>query len=539
MSSSEEIALSLTSQLTKTKDELTTEQEKWTAFQRTNNMALLNEESESAGKFVADENVELADLNLQRELLEHGLTPELPGVSESAGTNETGAGLGAGTNGNLAESSPADAEIKSAQVALMLAREELTEALTNGQDYKEKPLDDRIAQIQQNLAALVAVDASQRKAQLEETTERIAAISNAIPGWQARIADVNNRLADSKRLETAVLQQQGYYDHLLELLQNVDLSRNVQPERVSILQSATSATPVKRHLPIVVGLAMIFGTFLSLGIVFIWYALDDRFVSVRDIKDQFGEVVLGLVPQIKIHRSKPQQALLQPNDPRPAYAECYRHLRSALLLSPLAESRPQTLLFTGVSPAEGKTTIAVNLARVLARSGLRVVLVDADSHGGGIQRLLGGQHQPGVLDYLRGDVGTEAILRPTDIPGMEYVPAGTPGDDTDGLFLRPKLKELMDELRTGRDFVILDGAPILTADDAALLVPYANAVILVLRPFYSRSRLVRQALDMLYHRQAKQVTIILNRARKDDLAGESYGRNGRSRTGGKTAPAKV
>jgi capsular exopolysaccharide synthesis family protein len=284
---------------------------------------------------------------------------------------------------------------------------------------------------------------------------------------------------------------------------------------------------------------LVFGTFLGLGIVFVWYLLDDRFVSVHDIKDQFGETVLGLVPQIKVHRSKPEQALLQPNDPRPAYAESYRHLRSALLLSALGEGRPQTLLFTGVAPAEGKTTIAVNLARVLARSGLRVALVDADAHGGGIQRLMGGDPKPGVLDYLRGDAEVRSILHATDIPGLEFVPAGAPAEDAEGLFLRPKLNDLMNELRTGRDFVILDGAPILAADDAALLVPHADAVILVLRPFYSRSRLVRQALDMLYQRQAKQVTIVLNRARKDDFAGQYYARNGVSRATGKNAPTEA
>ena len=79
--------------------------------------------------------------------------------------------------------------------------------------------------------------------------------------------------------------------------------------------------------------------------------------------------------------------------------------------------------------------------------------------------------------------------------------------------------------------MILDGAPILASDDAALLVPQSDLVILVARPFYTRSRLVRQALDMLYQRQAKQVAIILNRARADDLAGH-YAQNGYARPEG-------
>ena len=65
----------------------------------------------------------------------------------------------------------------------------------------------------------------------------------------------------------------------------------------------------------------------------------------------------------------------------------------------------------------------------------------------------------------------------------------------------------------------------MASDAAALLVPHADAVILVTRPFYTRSRLVRQALDMLYQRQARHVSLIFNRARPDDLAGH-YAKNG-------------
>jgi Mrp family chromosome partitioning ATPase len=113
------------------------------------------------------------------------------------------------------------------------------------------------------------------------------------------------------------------------------------------------------------------------------------------------------------------------------------------------------------------------------------------------------------------------------MPGLILVPAGTRAEHAEGLFLRPQLGVLMNELKAGCDFVIIDAAPILGSDNTALLVPYADTVVAVVRPFFSRARLVRQALEMLYQRQAKQVAIILNRARKDDLAGH-YAQNGLS-----------
>jgi capsular exopolysaccharide synthesis family protein len=256
-----------------------------------------------------------------------------------------------------------------------------------------------------------------------------------------------------------------------------------------------------------------------MAIVFGWYLLDDRFVSVRDVKEQFGEPVLGLVPQIKVSRSKPDHALLELNDPRLAYAESFRHLRSALLLSSVGEKRPKTLLITGAAPTEGKTTIAMNLARVMAVSGLRVVIVDADVRNGGMHRLFGGSNEVGLLDCLRGDAEARAVVHPTSQPGLDFVPIGTHSENSDGVFLRPGLENLLEELKSGHDFVILDGPPILAADDAGLLVPHADTVVMVVRPFFSGSRLVRQTLDMLYQRQAKQVTIVFNQARRDDLAG--------------------
>jgi capsular exopolysaccharide synthesis family protein len=541
LSTSEDMIKSLTDGLSSRETNLKKEQDQWAMFQRTNNVALLEEESKSAGIFLADENVELANLNLERELLEHNLSPEIPGAAkpEGPGTNQTNAALGGGTNSSPWVS-PTDANIKSTRVELNVRQEQLAQAIADGQGYKLTPLSNQIAQIQQNLDALIAVDASQRKAQLDETLARMAAISNAIPGWQAKVAESNNRLAEGDRLKADIQRQQGYYDSLLGLLQNVDLTKNMEQERVTILEAPSQGHLVQSSLPMDIFLAIVLALAASLSIIFVWHLFDDRFVSVRDIKDQFGEVVLGLVPRIKVPRSNPKAALLQDADPRRPYWESFRHLRSALLLSDMGETRPQTILFTGATAGEGKTTVAMNLARVLARSGLRVVLVDADPHGG-LHPFLEDTGRPGLSQYLRGDGNLKDITEHSEIPGLDYIGAGVHREQIEGLLLRPQLTTFLEELRKNYDYVILDSAPILVADEAALLVPHAQAVVMVVRPFFTRARAVRQALEMLYHRRAKNVAIILNQARPDDIAAQHsrYHRNGngQARKSAPLAPA--
>jgi succinoglycan biosynthesis transport protein ExoP len=536
-STSEDLLSSLTSELAKRETELKAEQDKWADFQKSNNVAVLEEEGKSAGLYLADLNLQLEKLKLERELLEQGVEPNVASLGTNLLSSTTISGnalpIGVVTDGVTANN---DLALKSARVELAVM---LAEKAKKTNDLSElhpamRKLNDDIARLQKTVSALEEQDLTQKNTQkqldLQDVKKRITAIRDSLPAVETNVLSINEKLSEGQRLKNNIQREQGFYDHLLTTLQGVDLSKNVQQERLSVLQSASPAKLTERHLALRLLLAGVGGLFLSLGLVFGWYLLDDRFVSVRDIKDQFGEMVLGLVPQIRVPRSKPQQVLLEPSDSRRAYAECYRHLRSALLLSSFGENRPQTLLFTGATPAEGKTTIAVNLARVLARSGLRVVLADMDAHAGGVHRLLGTQDQPGVLDFLRGEATANDIFRKTEIPGLRVAPAGSHSEHAEGLLLRPQLNELMAELKKDNDFVILDGAPILAADDSALLVPHADVVILVVRPFYTRSRLVRQALDMLYQRQAKQVAIILNRARKDDLAGHYYARNGKPKS---------
>jgi Mrp family chromosome partitioning ATPase/uncharacterized protein involved in exopolysaccharide biosynthesis len=521
---------------TKKAADLQAEQDKWAEFQKSNNVAVLEEEGKSAGLCLSDLNLQLAKARLELKLLGSGQTntdtgeialdaPDLiPASTPLFSTNLAVASTtGAVLSTNLVATSD-DAAFNSVRLDLAVM-------LGNREDKVRAMGEYRYEQEVARLRRLVAIMAGDERSRLEE---RVAVIQAAIPSWETKVQDINNRLAEGQRIKQDVAREQVYYDHMLGLLENVDLGKNVQQEMLSVLQPASAGQPEPRSLLPRIALAGLGGLFLGLGIVFVWYLLDDRFVSFHDIKDQFGETFLGLVPEIKVLKTNPQAALLESSDARPAYMESYRHLRSALLLASFAEGRPQTLLFTSASPAEGKTTIAINLARLLARSGLRVVLVDADGQGGGMRRLLGNKEQVGVLDYLRGEAIAKDIVHPTEDESLLLVPGGTHKEQSEGLFLRPKLGELIQELRRNADFVILDGAPILASDAAALLVPYADTVVLVTRPFYTRSRLVHQALDMLYQRQARHVSIILNRARADDLAGH-YALKGMSHAHGNGA----
>lgn len=538
---SEDVVSSLTEQLAQKEKELKSEQDKFADFQRTNNVAVLEEEGKSAGFYLADLNLQLAKLRLDRELLAGGLSPETnqPPLTHStrvAATNalagadsETAAAEPGLTGGDFNRELPSEAALKAACVELLVKRAERDHILSDRGEVAARRLGDEVARLERTVALLEQQSRRERELKLEALDKRIAAMQTSIPPLEAKVLRVNERLSDAQRLKNDVQREQGFYDHLLGTLQNVDLGKSVQQERLSILQAPTVAMAVNRYLPLRICLAVAGGALVGLSGVFGWYLVDDRLVSIADVKDQFGDMVMGLIPQIRVPRAKPEASVLQHPDRRAAYAEAYRHLRSALVVPSGTERAAQTLLITGAGPAEGKTTVAVNLARLLAQSGFRVILVDADQNEEGCKRLLASSARPGMTDFLRREAELADILHATDLPGLSFVPAGAGTGQGDGLLLGPKLAELLESLRAQADFVLLDGAPVLSADDAAVLASHADTVLMIVRPFHSRGRFVRQALDMLYQRKVKRVGIVLNRARKDDVAGR-YTLNGIKRT---------
>ena len=88
--------------------------------------------------------------------------------------------------------------------------------------------------------------------------------------------------------------------------------------------------------------------------------------------------------------------------------------------------------------------MAVNMARVLARSGLRVALVDADLQSTGSRKFFCDPDGNGLINFLRGDVEMDAILRPSEIRGLTIVSRGPHNEGTEGLFLRSRLEDLIE-----------------------------------------------------------------------------------------------
>jgi capsular exopolysaccharide synthesis family protein len=163
-------------------------------------------------------------------------------------------------------------------------------------------------------------------------------------------------------------------------------------------------------------------------------------------------------------------------------------------------------------PGEGKSTIAANLARTLALSGSRVLLVDGDLRKGSLDQLLKLRGEPGLAELLLHTCDPEKVIQKDALPNLAFVASGSHSGNPGDLFLGSGLVEVLAQWRREYDYVIIDSCPVFAADDASCLAPKVDGTLFVVRRSQSSARAVTEALNILAQRQARILGVIFNGA---------------------------
>lgn len=200
--------------------------------------------------------------------------------------------------------------------------------------------------------------------------------------------------------------------------------------------------------------------------------------------------------------------ILGPKPPQCAYAESFRVVRANLMA--LYQREPfHSLLITSATPREGKTTVALNLATTFALAGKTTLIVDTDTSRQGLSRLLGIAGTSGLTDLCEGAVDLDAAIRPSELPQLLAVSAGTHTEGTEELASRPSMGEALRQLQSRADLVLLDGTPALGFGNTLALAPQVDMVAVVARARRD-AETVRQALLSLVEVGANVGGVIVN-----------------------------
>jgi succinoglycan biosynthesis transport protein ExoP len=323
----------------------------------------------------------------------------------------------------------------------------------------------------------------------------------------------NDQSTLQNQLQGTLALYQQIYSNLLTSYENVRLARlRSTPTVVQIEPAATPTIPIQPQ-PIRNGLLGGATGLLIMGaIAFLIEYLDDTLKSPEEIENQFGLPVIGFIA----HFDPKQGDLITVKQPRSHVSEAFRSLRTNLQFSSV-DHPVRSLLVTSPSPVEGKSTIAANLAVVMAQGGRHVALADADLRRPRIHQLLRLANRGGITSLFMPTKGLpnsqaplNGHLQETGIINLRAMASGKLPPNPSELLGSGRMMAILKHIQEQADLLVLDSPPVLAVTDAVVLAPRVDGVVLVVKPGKTKLDACRQAIEQLQRVGAKILGVVFN-----------------------------
>ncbi|KVE36257.1 polysaccharide biosynthesis tyrosine autokinase [Burkholderia sp. TSV86] len=281
------------------------------------------------------------------------------------------------------------------------------------------------------------------------------------------------------------------YVLLLNRVQELSVQKAGMGGNIRLVDAALRpGQPIKPKKALILSAAMLLGLIVGTGAVFLRRNLLRGIEDPDRIERMFNLPLYGLVPhsdeQARLDASarnaagRAPQPILACVKPKDMSVESLRSLRTAMQFV-ITETKNRVVLLTGPMPRIGKSFLAVNLAALVAHSGKRVLLIDADMRRGMLERHFDAEPASGLSELLSGQAALEEAIRETTVPGLSFISSGACPPNPSELLMSPRLSQYLDGIAKRYDLVLVDSPPILTVTDAAILGELAGATFLVLR----------------------------------------------------------
>lgn len=366
----------------------------------------------------------------------------------------------------------------------------------------------------------------------------IKTLDDQIRAWNAEIATLNTRVRnmpaiqqDAVRLERDVKVNNELYSQMRNSALQLQLVKEGKIGNVRLIDDAAAPErPVKPRRGMVLALAGAMGLF---GGILLAIARASFFRAIRnpqEIEERTGLNVYSTIPLSATQGALARRvagkeagmhilAITEPND---AAVESLRSLRTSLQFAML-EAANNRILITGATPGVGKSFVSSNLAAVLASTGKRVVLVDADLRKGHLNQYFGLPRARGLSELIAGSLTAAEATHRSGIPNLDVITTGTIPPNPAELLLSASFVQLLDQLSAQYDIVVVDSAPVLAASDTLGIATHLATLLLVARAGETQLGELQESSKRLLH-AGKPVTGVLFNAL--DVSRRHYGSYG-------------
>ncbi|EOB4963700.1 polysaccharide biosynthesis tyrosine autokinase [Vibrio vulnificus] len=334
------------------------------------------------------------------------------------------------------------------------------------------------------------------------------------------------------RMTRDVEVNQQIYIQLLNKVQELSIIKAGTVGNVRILDEAQSyAKPVKPKKPLIVVLATMLGGMLSVALVLVKAAFH-RGVENPDEIEQIGLSVYASVPKSnlqlelanKLARKKRNTdlTLLAESNPADLSIEALRGLRTSLHFA-MMEAKNNVLMISGPAPGIGKSFVSTNFAAVAAKTGQKVLLIDADMRKGYLQQCFGLNWENGLSDLLSGKVTRDVAVQSAKVENLDIITRGQVPPNPSELLMHPRFKDLVDWASEHYDLVIIDTPPVLAVTDPSIVGAIAGTTLMVARFGQNTVKEIDVARSRFEQAGIEVKGVILNAIEKKASSSYGYG----------------
>lgn len=371
---------------------------------------------------------------------------------------------------------------------------------------------------------------------IQKKTELLSRFTEDHPivrGVNGQRSEVDAEIADvAKRIRTLPVLEQDETRLTREIKVNTDLYtalsntaqqlRLISVGRVSNVRMIDAPMPpekaVRPNRPLIVAMAVIVGLMLGVVTAFARKAMSGGIDDPQQVERLLrARVVYATIPHSVIQEKLMKRVrgegvllpLLAQAMPEDIAIESLRSFRAMLQFS-MPHFKNNIVMLAGPTRNLGKSFISANFAAVMAASGKRVLLIDADFRNGHLHRYFGVSREQGLSKAITGSMPVEQVIHRGVMENLDFIPTGALPPNRSEFLLHLNFGELLETVGANYDLVLLDPPPILAVADALIIGAHAGAVFILTRAGISTESEINESIKRLNHAGISPQGVLFN-----------------------------
>jgi polysaccharide biosynthesis transport protein len=319
----------------------------------------------------------------------------------------------------------------------------------------------------------------------ERLKEQLVELDAKLPAYYQAAKSYDEKKLSYELMEKGQLAWDKAYQQLAQQIEGLEFSDTDQSALSLEFRGFTdirSEVPVSPNKTKLLMLGCLLGLGLAGGVPFLLRQMDSTITDLNEFEGTLGIPGIGIVPlsNPKVLEEVNRSSTLDAKVPN-ALLECFRLIRSSILLNPGPKGEPRVIMLTSARPGEGKTTVSANVAWAFSSMGEKTLLIDCDLRRGRVHGVAGIPNLPGLTRLLTGEAQLDDCLVKSPADNLWLLPRGPVQAGTTELLNTEVFSRILTELRGRFSRIVLDTPPVLGLSETAFLQNHADGVVLVVK----------------------------------------------------------